>query len=971
MRQVISGLALAVAIVAGSPAAAAETREFNLAAGLSLSEALRAVALATGRDLVAPAELLQGRIAPALQGNYSAEDAFARLLRGSGLRTRAVGDALIVERGPASSADEDGPWRDIVVTGTRIRGRAPSGSSVIAISRAQIDASGFGTTQQVVQSLPQNYGGGPNEATGNLSARDGAGNNGAAGSAINLRGLGAASTLVLLNGNRLALGGFTGTFADVSLVPASIVERIEVLPDGASAIYGSDAVAGVVNILPRTSFEGFETRLRIGTADRDRTEVQASQLAGARWSGGHAVLAYEYSFSGALHARDRVFATEDLRRFGGPDQRQRFASPGTIFAGGQYFGIPSGQDGRRLTPGQLLPGQINLADQWALVDLLPRQRRHSVYGLVEQQVGDKMTLFAEGLFAHRRFSKAIYPAENNNAVTVTPANPFYVDPIGTGEPVSVFYSFQRDIGPEMDRGYARSLGGAAGARADLGPWSVEVRGSGSEQREQSNRENLVNRVRLAAALADPDPATAYNVFGDGPSTNPATIARVRGALRIGGRFSVLSASAKVDGPLFALPAGAVRAAIGGEVRREHFSAPLTFDDQVTPEPVHPPVAGLPPARHIRAGFAELSVPLTNPDLGVPLARQLDLSLALRVEDYSDFGTTTNPKLGARWEVARGIVVRGTYGTSFRAPGVDNLRQGPESRFIFAIRLPDPSSPTGQTGAVVLRGNKPGLTPETAETWTLGLDLEPAFIPGLRLGGSWYDIRYRDRIATPSDLFSFLAQPALYGGITTRNPSAATIAGFYADPAFLNFLNVPASAIGAVVDGRVQNLSSVHQSGLDLNAHYATGLGGGTVSLDLAGNIITRIDQAITATAPSTDVVSTIGNPVKARWRGSAAWTGSGLTVAGFVNRTSGYRNNAVMPIEKVRSWTTADLTIAYEVPAKTGPLRGLRLQLSATNLFDRAPPYVQYTNGLFGLGFNPDLSDPLGRVVSFQLVKQW
>lgn len=966
----VSSIAVACALVMGAPAHAADQQQYDIKAGQPLGEALRSVALTGGRNFVVSSDLIRGRIAPELKGNFTAESAFERLLSGSGLRARLVGDAYVIVPADQKDSTDRAEGSDIVVTGTRIRGAGPTGSIVTTIGRSEIDRSGYGSTPQLIQALPQNFGAAPSDATGNLSARD-TPNNSAAGSAVNLRGLGSSSTLVLFNGNRLALGGYTGAFTDISLIPASVIERIEVLPDGASAIYGSDAVAGVVNIIPRTLFDGLETRIRLGTADGDRSEVQAGIAGGLSWSGGQAVLAYEFSYNERLRARDRAFATEDLRPFGGPDQRQPFASPGTILAGGRFFAIPPGQNGRGLLANQLIPDQTNFENQWRFVDLLPEQTRHSVYLSVEQKLSDRLTLFGEGLFAYRRFSRAIYPAENLSPRTVTSTNPFYVDPIGTGDPVQVYYSFQRDLGPEMDRGYAQSLGGTAGLRLDAGPWAVELRGSASQQRERTNRVNYVNRPRLAAALADPNPATAYNLFGDGPSTNPATIDQVRGRLSLGYRFSLLSASLKADGPLLALPAGDLRLAVGGEFRREHFVVPYIFDDTTTLLPDRTPVPGLPPARDIRAAYGELAAPVIAPDMSVPLIHRLDLSLALRVEDYSDFGTTTNPKFGARWEVVPGLSLRGTYGTSFRAPSFDSLRQGPNAHFVFVFALPDPSAPGGRTQTIILRGNKPGIGPETAKTWTVGADLEPGFLPGLRLSATLYDIRYRNRIASPTDLFSFLAQPDIYGGITTRNPSAAEVAAYFADPNFLNFTGASQASIGAIVDGRTQNLSSVHQGGLDLQGHYERPAFGGQLSIDANATIIDRIDQSITAGAPSVDVVGTIGSPVRSRARGSLAWARDGFSIGAFANRTAGYRNNTITPAQKVGSWTTVDFNLGYSFAETSGPFRNLRVQLTATNVFDRDPPYVQYTNGLYGLGYNPENSDPLGRVVAIQLVKKW
>jgi len=968
-----SAVAAALAMSA-APLSCADSARFDLAIPAApLGEALQRLAATTGRSIIVASPLVAGKAAPAVSGRLTLAEALERLLAGSGLRAVQVGSATVIRGEPGGDVGPgaaDGA--DILVTGTRIRGSGPVGSSVIALDRAMIEQGGFGSTQQLVQAVPQNFGGGPNEATTGISTRDNAGLNQAYGASVNLRGLGPSSTLVLLNGNRPALGGFSGVFADLSLIPASAIERVEILPDGASALYGSDAVAGVVNIVPRTRFQGLETSLRLASADGDRQELQLSQLVGTSWGSGRAVLAYEYARNGRLAAADRRFATEDLRAFGGPDLRQLYANPGTISAAGETFAIPAGQNGSGLRADQLRRGEVNLQDQWLGVDLLPAQRRHAAYLYAEQALTPSLDVYVEGLFGRRTYDKRGIASTSNSPRTVTSDNPFYVDPIGSGLPITVFYSFVEDLGPERARGAVEGLGGAVGARLALGPWSIDAHASAGRQDERARLLNVVNAARLAVALADPDPATAYNLFGDGPNTNPATIDRVRGSTANRGRYELWTAQARADGPLFSLPAGDVRLALGSEFRRERFRAFPDVVDVTSAAPTLQQIGGLAGPRRVSAVFAELLVPITAPEHDIPLVRRLQISAAGRFEHYSDFGDTTNPKLGLRWEPIAGVAVRGTYGTSFRAPGFDNLRQGVENRFIFSIALPDPSAPGGQSNALILRGNKPGIGPERARTWTAGIDLDPGVAPGLRLSATWFDIRYRDRIASPAaELFNFLVQSDRFAAIIDRSPTQAAIAAAYADPAFVNFFGIPAAGITTLIDARTQNLSVVRESGLDFQVSYGFALGAGRANLDVNGTWLAKLDQALTAGTQPTDVLNTLGNPVDLRWRASAGWTGGPWTLAAFVNHTADYRNETVAPAEPVRNWTTVDASIGFTVPPTPSPLGGLRVTLSATNLLDRAPPYVRNNNGLFTVGFNPDLSSPLGRVVALQVTKSW
>lgn len=324
-------LALSISVAALSaplaPAAAAqEQRQSYDLPAQPLARSLREISMRSGRNIAAPAELLRGRTAPAIRGDYTLDEVVDALLAGSGLTARRVGDGLLIERVRSSDSDpgdQGQPSNEIVVTGTRLRGSGPVGSAVTVVDRQAIERSGYATTQDIAQTIPQNFGGSPNEGNGAGSFNSDSGFNTAAGSSINLRGLGTGSTLVLLNGDRPPLGGFSGVFSDVSMIPASAIERIEIVADGASAIYGSDAVAGVVNIIPRLNFTGAETKLRIGTADGDSQDIVASQLIGTRWSGGQAMIAYEYYHRTRLAAADRAYATDDLRNYGGTDNRTR------------------------------------------------------------------------------------------------------------------------------------------------------------------------------------------------------------------------------------------------------------------------------------------------------------------------------------------------------------------------------------------------------------------------------------------------------------------------------------------------------------------------------------------------------------------------------------------------------------------------------------------------------------------------
>ena len=961
-----------------APAACAQTQQSYDIAAQPLGEALRRYSELSGRNVIAASDLVKGKRSGPVRGRLSPETALSHLISGTGLTVELVDGAWVVRAGNAivedgSTDSAAGPSGEaIIVTGSRIRGAGPTGSPVVTIDREAIEKSGYGSVTQLLQSIPQAFGGGSNETTTGATTRNGTGNDATLGSSINLRGLGTNSTLVLIDGARPALGGTGGLFADISLIPTSAVERIEVLTDGASAIYGADAVAGVVNLRLRNRFEGAETMLRAGTADGDMTEVQFSQLFGKAWGGGRFVVAYQYSDRGALAASERDFAREDLRPFGGPDYRSIYASPGTIrAANGQIFGIPAGQDGRNLTAAQTLPGVQNRRDNRAETDILPRQRVHSLYSSLEFDLGDSLTFRATVLAAQRKYRRiSNVTALRTARVPVT--NPFYVDPLGTGQPVQVTYNFVNDVGPQINEGRVRAITTTAGLEKGIGDWRIQIGGAFGMQRGKAYTRNVVNSARLAVALADTNPATSLNVFGDGSANNPATIDFIRGSNQTIDTFKSWSAALRADGPLFRLPAGEVRLAAGAEYRREANDY-YRIQDLSTLAPVAAPYPGFPGPRHVKSLYAELLVPLFGPDNARPGFHRLDLTIAGRVEDYNQFGRTENPKLSARWEPVPGIAIRGSYGTSFRAPQFDELI-GPALSLYTTLSVPDPASPTGSSNVLGLFGYAPNIQPEKATTWTAGFDIAPPSMPGLRASLTYFDVDYRDRIGTlTEDYLRFLTNRDVFGGVVIDNPPIDLVQFYYNQPTFTNPIAIAPGQVVAILDGQTRNLAREHQKGIDFDVGYAPEFAGGTLDIGLRGTHIFSIIKQLSPGAASSDFVGLYASPVKWRLRGRLGWAKDGFAANAFVNYTDGYRNQVVIPNERVAAWTTVDLSLSQRIgeDAADAGGRGLQLGLAIQNLFDRDPPYVNNKSQTSALGYDPEKASPLGRMISVQAIFRW
>jgi len=1006
LRVCAASLAFGGVIAGAASPAGATDRAFSIDA-MPLRAALEHYAQATGRQLLYSSDLVAGLNVPGMRGRLSEDEALRRLLMKTGLRARSIGsNTWVIERDPRApvSGTQPRPSRavpkhrlpvpaatpgaeaaaapDIVVTGTNIRGRDAGPSPVTVIGRDEIDGSGKGTIAEVLAALPQNFGGTGTEDTSVVSSDHSVLNTGL-GSGANLRGLGTDATLTLINGRRVAGSGGRGDFTDLSTIPSGAVERIEVMPDGASAIYGSDAVGGVINVILRRDFDGAETRARIGSVTSGSTrDYQLSQLFGHRWSGGHFLLAYEFQHREALPSTDRRYgASADLRPLGGDDFRPFYSDPGTILSFNPNTGaltpayaIPAGQNGTHLTVADLKPG-ANLEDPRPGTDLLPDQLRHSVYATIEQQLSSAITLYAEGRYSNRRFHFSTPSPQT--LLIVTPANPYYLNVDGSGVNF-IGYSFGDELGPVRTRGQVVAVSGTGGARiAPGGDWQIDAYGSYAQEITHNRNTGLTNDTLLDEALGNsPDnPATAYSPARDGYFNPYGDHANSKAVLDFVGqgyqderdRSQLATASIKADGTLFHLPGGPLKLAFGGQARREIFGVTGSiFTSGTAPSPQQPAHNN----RTILAGFAELAVPLFGPDNALPGLHRLDLSLALRHEHYSDFGSTTNPKVGLVWEPVTGLRLRGSYGTSFRAPSLTDLSA---PYVIVYTQLPNATG--GYSPVLYLGGGNPNLKPERAKSLSLGLTLAPTAVKGLRFEATYFRTKFDQRIGLPvlEQILKTLVDPSFSPFVRRVDPAnnpadMAAVQALIADPASRVPANLPPSFFQAIVDGRVVNTSSIDVRGIDATLSQRLALGEGALSLAVNASYLINYKTRLTPTAPTIDRVNTLGFPNDFRLRGTIDWSRGSWGATLTTNYLSGFTDNVSVPARSVGSWTTFDLQIRYQPRAPGGWAHGLTVSLSAQNLFDTDPPFVNQSSGI---GYDASSADPLGRFVALQLIKRW
>jgi iron complex outermembrane receptor protein len=838
---------------------------------------------------------------------------------------------------PAGAANEasDNVLEELVVTGSSIRGVPPIGSNLISVSREEIKAIGAATTPDLLATVPQlnSFNTAPRPANG-----------GAGAFAPGLRSLPAAATLPLLNGHRLVAGGANETNPDFPFVPDLAIERVEIVADGASAIYGSDAIAGVVNFITRKRYSGVEMAARYGVAD-DYHTFSASGLAGREWANGSILAAYQYSENGNVTGGDRDYRTVDFRPFGGVDTRGTSCASPNVVVGAKVYAAPA-----------LAPNTTNYCDLGAPVDLVPASRLHSGFLSARQEVGDRVTLWGDVLYSDRKDTvQAAIPAQ---AVLLTAFNPFFKAPPGTGATFeTVFFRPDNLVGADhFEQTYrVKAANSTAGADVRLPrDFSLSVYGT-YDAAEHVAFQPMINPVALAAAAAGTTPATALDPFGQGTSpsvvagiTNYATSVTIQQRTKLG--------AVKIDGPLFALPGGDLKVAAGAEYRRETFAQRGVVGTTPVPENL---------GRNIKSVYGELFVPIFGASNEARFMHRLSLSLSARHDDYSDFGTTTNPKVGLNWDPVEGVTLRGTYGQSFRAPGLRDVGATVGSYYLdaatAAVAARDPTRGAAQVNTVYLLGGNRDLQPEEARTYSFGVDLAPRFLPGFRATATFYDINFTDVIGTPPT--SLVFTDPTFASVVYRNPSATQLASLLSIAVPVT-LPTPLPAIGNLLDLRRGNFGVRKTNGLDFDVNYRRSTSFGVVYGGLAGNYIFKFDTQLSPTAPVSDALK-LGVP-QMTLRATGGLTAGPISFVGFVNYRDGVTNAYATPTGtstyEADPYTTVDLRLAWTLP-KTGLTEGTELALQVNDLFDKTPPFFPATDGIGG-NYNP-----IGRYVALGLRK--
>jgi len=924
---------------------------------------------------------------------------------------------------PASAPGDEAATLDTVrvtAIGTNIEGIQPVGSNSLAVEREAMQATGMANILDVIRTLPQIQN---NDA---FSEGGTAGTvNTTQGNTLNLRGIGPAATLLLIDGHRVAATGTAVAFTEANQVPMIALERVEVIADGASAVYGSDAVAGIVNYVMRKDYEGAEVSWRFADQGGFYQRI-GSALAGMAWGGGvgnpgggNLVVAWERTERDALPAGKNPLLRQDLTRYGGPDWRLNVnnATPGFAAnivvpradgsinpdlpqAGSfDYYSVPPGSNGLGLGVADLLYNQPNLLDTADYSDYIGRMKRDQYSLDFNQQVTPWLSFYTQILHRERRTTSYAMDGTSvvryDSRVSIPASSPYYIPGIpgvAPGEPLTVQYNAYKDVGPGYFPNDEKQTTWTTGLKADIaGGWKGELyyTDSKSDACGICVPDTYINWDGFYAQVA----AGNLNPF----SSEPLSAAQRAGFVGTNYQSNVgklQDAMLKFNGPLFELPGGKVRAALGSEYNKN--SIFLINEAHRGNDNVYFQDTATYMQRDIKSLFAELYVPIVGTGNAVSGIKSLSLSGAVRHDRYSDVGSTTNPKLGLTWEVNDALSLRGSWGKSFRAPNLPELNPlvfsarslGQIANNSGDPRIVDGVSP-GLAWDLAMAGSNPDLVPETAKTWSAGFDYTFSAIEGLRLSATYFNIAYENRIARPTtgEFYSSpenraiwdayiipVSNPAncLINDPTTWDPALAAYMNLQAlygnlgsvNNALTNNPNINPCLVNVITDGRSTNLAATRQAGLDLELNWAIPSDFGFWSISASTTRVLKHEQQLVAGLPMSDRRGMYNEPSNIRARGNLGWYHGDFGAHLFANYVGAYTNDLPVtwagvrrPEHRVGSWTTWDLGVSWSPELDARWLRGVRIGLNVNNLFDRDPPIVFSGTS----AFNASKSNPFGR----------
>jgi iron complex outermembrane receptor protein len=976
-----------------------------------------------------------------------------------------VAAAGVLSAPPARSqttADAGAAPEQVLVTGSLIHGTTAVGVPVTSVGSVEFVQTGSLTVSDLLRTIPSVVVQGSTSIT----------NSGASisrGSGVDIHGLNSPTsprTLMMFDGMRYPPQAHGTSMVDPSIVPQLAVDHVDVLADGASATYGSDAIAGVINVVLKRGYDGAITQMRYGRAEGGDDKWQASQLWGTTWDGGDVTVTYEFYKEAQLPATERIkLLSYDYTPWGLDNRTPVNSSVPAILSTGKpnvttgtgctnCYSVPKGQNGIGLTWASLLAnrGVLNEISPYTYSGATAGEQRNGLTTTFDQRITPEIQFFLEGFYSNRRaqlnYPSTVSPANSASfTVTVPTINPYY--PTGAPSGLNVSYNISAELTPTLSSNQiSQRYSGGLDLNLPM-EWHGKLTYSVSEDKGQDNVTNLTNINNLNAALGNTIAAVAASAVSPGTPayTKPAaipylnvfcdptaftcnsdsTLQFIAGYRDYIHDYILHDYNANFDGPLLTLPGGEVKAAIGTDYTQHSFSF-VTNASYNTISTAVPSSVATYQSRDVWAVFGQLNVPIVGEGNAVPLVRRLEVEGSYRYDHYSDFGSTKNPKVSVDWTPVDGLVLRGSWGTSFRAPAFSdlsatsvqihgiNLPGGATSNNLpacvtvggtpvpgsaAAILNPTCSPALQYQGGISIRGGaqgsaflRPGgapLNPETARNLSLGLDFNPEYLKGFRATLTYFNLHITNELQGLDET-------------TGAGLNDAGLAFTYilpSDPNFASYVNTlirsPLSQLNPsvapnitfIIDGGVRNVGSLRVRGLDFATSYDWELGDfGVWNAGISGTYF--LDKTTTPFpgAPATNIYNVGGQAqdIRMKSRAQLGWSNDdGFSATLFMNYQSHFYNLQALPpasflakfpnySNREPAFVTFDLSLGYNTG--TAPandyLKNIDIHLVGTNIANKLPPFAYQvaTNGGNPATFLIGLS-PIGRALTLVVTKAW
>jgi iron complex outermembrane recepter protein len=861
-----------------------------------------------------------------------------------------AGGAFLLAGAPAQAQDIR-----VDVTGSNIKRVEGEGAlPVQTLTRSDLDNVGVQNASELLDKISANA------SFNSFNEAGGAGSSFAGFTGASLRGLGYGRTLVLLNGRRVSAYAFSdGSGVDLSSLPLAALERVEVLKDGASAIYGTDAIAGVINFITKKDFRGIEAYGYYGGTDEGGGDSWRATVTGG-WGDltkdkFNVFVNFDYQKQDALAALDREISKTAYIPAEGVNRTSGYSYPANI----NIVGVTGTRNPTNPTcaPPFSYPTTGSSARQCrydfaSQIETIPETEKTNIVGRATWRINADHEAFLEGGYFNGKYTYRISPTPvigfdgNPFLPTTSPYFPAaFISSVG-GDPTKPveFLWRMKEFGPrtsEATNDFYRAVAGLQGTIFKNWDYAAAFNWTENEQSE-SNPSGYFRESALFPLLA----SGVVNPFGDNTEAvrNQVLATQVSGDIRKATAKNY-GFDGKVSTEIFKLPAGSVAMALGGDWHKEELDIINTelyqSGDIIGGSGAIPSMEGA--NRDVWAIYAEFNI---------PIVKTLEANVAVRYDDYSDFGGTTNPKISLRWQPSKQLLVRGSWGTGFRAPTLNDLYQ-PTLTTNTSGSFDDPARcPTTQSALDcerqfdARRGGNLGLQPETSTQWYAGIVWEP--FDSLSLGVDFFQIKLEDAF-TFVNADTIWDSDALFASQVVRKPNV--------DP---QYPNLPPPI--AYVNEYTINAAKQEVQGWDFSGQWRSpATAGGRFGVNFTGTYLDKWKQSDALNTEYPNYVGTRGSSgAIPRWRHNITldWTLGPWGATLGQTFQLGYTEPSTVTASGDRR--VGDYSI-WDLQGRYNGFKNLALTAGIKNLLNDAPPFSTQ-NDTFQVGFDPTYGDPRGRI---------